>query len=173
MIHSGCVAVNSDNFFFSSPSLSFLFSFASAFLLLLLLLCHFPVLYRDLVCFVLSISLTCHFLPPICLFSSHLHWPFWLSLPATSTPFPFYFIYSILFSSFAAISHTSLLICFFLFLTLCSHSICLPHPYLSHFPPSDSTTSAPSLFCLSFDPLNSFLLLIIDPPIHLFICPFI
>ena len=60
----------------------------------LLLLCHFLL---DLVCFVLSISLTCPFLRPTCLFSSHLHWP--LVAPCYFYVISLYFIYSLRFSS--------------------------------------------------------------------------
>lgn len=51
-------------------------------------------------------------------------------------------------SPLTPISHTSLLICFPPFVSLCSHSIILPHSYLSHFSPTASLFSfpLPSLF---------------------------
>lgn len=83
------LAVFGRELFFSSSNLSFLFTFASVFFFFLLLpatLCHFPLLYLNLVCFALSISLV--------LFFSYLSFLFtfaltFLLLPAASTSFPF------------------------------------------------------------------------------------
>lgn len=108
-----------------------------------LLLCHFPLFYLDLVCFVLSISFTCPFLSPTFLFLFTFALAF--LLPASSISFPwtlstlFCFIHSVcVYVAPHLPNFGRLLICFIFFLTLCPHSICLPHPYLSHFPPSDS-----------------------------------
>lgn len=112
-------------FLFSSCSLSFLFTFASA-----RLLCHFSLLFSDLVCFVLHISLACLVpSPTFCFFT----FSFAFSLPAvTSVPFP-------LFCFLSPSSHT------LYFLFVCSSSICLPFLHVSvlflpsttslHFPP--------------------------------------
>lgn len=84
-----------------------------------------------------------------CLFSSHLNRAL-LRLPAICTSFALFFpsVSSLRSSPLTPISHTSLLICFPPFVSLCSHSISLPHSYLSHFSPPASLfpIPLPSLF---------------------------
>lgn len=119
-------------------------------------------------CLVLPFSFTCPFLSPSCLFSSRLHCPLCHSLLLPCN-FPllyplssfFFFLFTV-----ASISHTLLLVCFFHFLTLCSQSASLALIFPIFLP---LTPTCP-LLSRSFDHLDSFFFLIIDPPIHLTLC---
>lgn len=101
-------------------------------------LCYFGAIFFYFVvtlsCAAFSISLTCPFLSPTCLFNAHLHWPFCDSTASMSFPFTL----SALFCSLtlfrdASISQSPLLICFFFFLSLLFFSICLLQSYRLSF----------------------------------------
>lgn len=106
-------------------------------------LCYFGAIFFYFVvtlsCVALSISLTCPFLSPTCLFNAHLHWPFCDSTASMSFPFTL----SALFCSLtlfrdASISQSPLLICFFFFLSLL------------FFPSVSISLIASVFFCITF-----------------------
>lgn len=141
-------------YFFTPPHLQLVFLFTfflNLFLLLPAISAPFPF-FSPRPClfgFLSPLPLLVPFSLAACLFSSHLNRAL-LQLPAICTSFALFFpsVSSLRSSPLTPISHTSLLICFPPFVSLCSHSISLPHSYLSHFSPPASLFPfpLPSLF---------------------------